>query len=65
MEKAHRLVPEDPIITEHLGDSYLKLNKKKEALRMYQRALELKPKKEQEAILRKKIEELKRENSSY
>jgi len=41
------------------------LNKKKEALRMYQRALELKPKKEQEAILRKKIEELKREDSSY
>ena len=58
LEKAHNLVPEDPIITEHLGDGYLKLNKKEDALRMYQRALELKPAKEREKALRKKIEEL-------
>jgi predicted negative regulator of RcsB-dependent stress response len=59
LEKAHRLVPDDPIITEHLGDGYLKSNKTEEALRMYQRALELKPEQEQERTLRKKIEEMK------
>jgi tetratricopeptide (TPR) repeat protein len=59
LEKAARLVPDDPTISEHLGDGYSKVNKKEKALQMYQRALELKPDKEREAILHKKIEELK------
>jgi predicted negative regulator of RcsB-dependent stress response len=36
------LVPDDPVILEHLGDAYLKLNDRPNALKYYRRALEKK-----------------------
>ena len=46
----------DPLITEHLGDGYLKVNLVGKALKLYERALQLKPKEDQLNRLRKKIE---------
>ena len=45
LEQAYRLVPDDPTIAEHLGDVLLRLNKTKQALELYRRALEIKPEK--------------------
>jgi predicted negative regulator of RcsB-dependent stress response len=57
LNKAHELVPDDPTIMEHVGDAYLKLNDKVNALKYYQKAL---PKKDQEKVeLQKKIKQLK------
>jgi tetratricopeptide (TPR) repeat protein len=39
LKKAHELVPDDPTIMEHVGDAYLKLNDKVNALKYYQKAL--------------------------
>ncbi|MDZ7581460.1 MAG: hypothetical protein U5R30_12805 [Deltaproteobacteria bacterium] len=39
LKRAVELVPEDPVILEHLGDAYLKTNDKKNALQSYERAL--------------------------
>ncbi|NNL78433.1 MAG: hypothetical protein HKO68_19050, partial [Desulfobacterales bacterium] len=38
------LVPDDPIMLEHMGDAYQKLNDKKNALKYYQKSLKLKEK---------------------
>jgi tetratricopeptide (TPR) repeat protein len=39
LEKAHRLMPEDGTVTEHLADVYSSLQRRREALRLYRRAL--------------------------
>ena len=56
LKKAVELVPDDPIMLEHLGDAYLKINDKANALKFYRRSL-LNKEKDKEAIL-KKIEAL-------
>jgi Flp pilus assembly protein TadD len=55
MEEAQRLAPDDPVIAEHLGDVYAKSNLVDKALRMYELALKLDPKK---ADLKEKIKKL-------
>src|SRR3974377_454951 len=41
LERAHRLLPTDATIAEHLGDVYFKQNRFKDALRVYRKALTL------------------------
>ncbi len=41
MERAHRLMPQDGTVAEHLGDAYFKVKRYRDALRIYRRALEL------------------------
>ncbi|WDN89974.1 hypothetical protein BuS5_02944 [Desulfosarcina sp. BuS5] len=52
LEKAVNIVPDDPVIMEHLGDAYLKTNKKKKALEIYRNSLKLK-KKDTKTLLKK------------
>jgi pentatricopeptide repeat protein len=59
LEKASQLTPEDPTITEHLADSYSKLNQMGKALELYERALKQEPKPDQLERLKNKIKELK------
>ena len=56
MRKAVELVPDDPIMLEHLGDAYLKTNDKKNALESYKRSLS--NKKNDKSELEKKIQDL-------
>ena len=56
LEKAVSLVPNDPIILEHMGDAYLKISEKGKALQFYKRSLS--NKKEDKGSLEKKIQEL-------
>ena len=58
LKKAIELVPDDPIMLEHLGDAYLKLDDKPNALKFYQKSLKIK-KKDTEA-LQEKIRQLER-----
>ena len=41
LERAHRLMPQDSTVTEHLADAYHRQKRYREALRLYRRALEL------------------------
>ncbi len=50
LQKAVQLVPDDPIMLEHLGDAYLKLNDKANALKYYQESLKNKEKDKEELI---------------
>jgi tetratricopeptide (TPR) repeat protein len=56
LQKAIGIVPDDPIMLEHLGDTHLKLNDKPNALKFYKKSLEYKEKDKEE--LEKKIREL-------
>ena len=58
LEKAHKLAPEDPVIAEHLGDVYLKNRQYEKAMQMYERSLQLDPKKTEVA---EKLKKLRRE----
>jgi tetratricopeptide (TPR) repeat protein len=53
LQKAVQIVPNDPIMLEHLGDAYLKLNDKTNALKYYKESLKNKEKDKEE--LEKKI----------
>jgi tetratricopeptide (TPR) repeat protein len=55
--KAVALIPDDPVILEHLGDIYLKMNQPKKALDYYQKALSVKE--DDQDGLKKKIQSLK------
>ncbi|MBP1720093.1 MAG: tetratricopeptide repeat protein [Deltaproteobacteria bacterium] len=55
LEKAHKLAPEDPVIAEHLGDAYLKNQQGDKAVQMYERSLQLDPKKTEVAEKLKKL----------
>jgi Flp pilus assembly protein TadD len=57
LKRAVELVPEDPVIMEHLGDAYLKVNDKKNALQSYERSLQLGHK--DRAAIEAKIKQLK------
>lgn len=58
LEKAVRLVIDDPVIIEHLGDAYLEDGRPDEALRSYRRALESAVEDEQAERIRSKIGDL-------
>jgi tetratricopeptide (TPR) repeat protein len=55
LEKAHRIMPQDGTVAEHLGDAYFQMKRYRDALRIYRRALELEN--ANIAALRKKINE--------
>ena len=56
LQKAIEIVPDDPIMLEHVGDAYLMLDDKTNALKFYKKSLENKEKDKEE--LEKKIREL-------
>lgn len=56
LKKATYLVPEDPVILEHLGDAYLKTNDIKNALEAYRRSLKFKE--DDKEVLIKKIKDI-------
>jgi Flp pilus assembly protein TadD len=41
LEKAHRLMPQDGTVAEHLGDAYSQMKRYRDAMRIYRRALVL------------------------
>jgi len=51
----------DPVISEHLGDAYFLLGRRREALKMYEEALRQKPRPEEQPDLRGKLERLRLE----
>ncbi len=55
--KSYEKLKEDPTVLEHLGDILVKLNRKKEAKKFYEDALNFEP--EDEEGLKRKIEQLK------
>ena len=57
LKRAVELVPEDPVILEHLGDAYLKANDQKNALKAYERSLKLGHK--DRAAIEDKIKQIK------
>jgi tetratricopeptide (TPR) repeat protein len=56
LERAHRLMPRDGTVAEHLADTYYHQKRYREALRLYRKALGLENSHPTE--LRKKINEL-------
>ena len=50
LKKASAMVPDDPVIMEHLGDAYLKTNQKKKALETYRNSFKLKKKDTKELL---------------
>ncbi len=55
LEKAHKLVPNDPTIAEHLGDALIKSQKYYKALKIYRKAVELEKDKRKRHRLQKKV----------
>ena len=51
----------DPVISEHLGDTYLLLDQKRQALDRFEEAIRLEPRESEQPELMKKFENLKRE----
>jgi tetratricopeptide (TPR) repeat protein len=56
LERAHRIMPQDSTVAEHLGDAYVKVKRYRDALRIYRRALELEN--ANSSSLRKKIQQV-------
>jgi tetratricopeptide (TPR) repeat protein len=56
LERAHRLMPNDGTVTEHLADAYYRLKRYRDALKLYRGATEMEN--SNPAELRKKINEL-------
>lgn len=51
----------DPVISEHLGDAYFLLGRRREALQMYEEALQQKPRQGEQPDLRGKLDRLRLE----
>lgn len=51
----------DPVISEHLGDAYFLLGRRREALQMYEEALQQKPRQGEQPELRGKLDRLRLE----
>jgi Tfp pilus assembly protein PilF len=56
LERAHRLMPQDPTVAEHLGDAYFQQRRYRDALRIYRQALGMENANPSE--LRKKINQM-------
>jgi len=61
LEKAHELTGGDPVISEHLGDTYLLLDQKERALQKFEEAIRLEPREAEQPNLYEKFENLQRE----
>ncbi len=61
LHRAEELTGGDPVVSEHLGDAYLLLNEKEQALQNYEQAVELVPREGEQPNLMKKLEGLRRE----
>jgi len=59
--RAQELTGGDPVVSEHLGDAYLLLDQKHQALQNYQEAVDLIPREGEQPDLLDKIEALRRE----
>ncbi len=58
-QAVEKLKPEDPVVYEHLGDTYLKLKDSAKALESWQKAMELDPQNPDAAAITKKIADTK------
>ncbi len=61
LERADQLTGGDPVVSEHLGDTYLMLDQKRHALDRFEEAIRLEPREGEQPELRHKFENLKRE----
>jgi tetratricopeptide (TPR) repeat protein len=61
LERADRLTGGDPVISEHIGDTYLLLEQKERALEHFEEALSLEPRENEQPDLLQKFEDLRRE----
>lgn len=61
LQRAAELTGGDPVISEHLGDAYLLIGRKQEALRRYLEAMEQGPRPEEQPDLESKLERLRGE----
>jgi tetratricopeptide (TPR) repeat protein len=61
LERADRLTGGDPVVSEHLGDTYLLLDQKRRALDRFEEAIRLEPRESEQPDLMNKFENLKRE----
>jgi tetratricopeptide (TPR) repeat protein len=61
LERAEELTGGDPVILEHLGDTYLLLDERRRALDKFEEALHLGPREDEQPHLHKKLETLRRE----
>ncbi|MDO9110962.1 MAG: tetratricopeptide repeat protein, partial [Desulfatirhabdiaceae bacterium] len=60
LEKAVKLIPDDPTILEHIGDTYLKLDNPLKALEYYRLSMAKKEKEKEKNDLSAKIQELEK-----
>lgn len=56
-EKASKLMPVDPVVTDHLGDIYWMVGRKREAEYQWHRALSFEPEPEEVTRIKQKLEE--------
>ncbi len=61
LERADKLTGGDPVVSEHLGDTYLLLDRKRHALDRFEEAIRLEPRAGEQPDLMHKFEILKRE----
>jgi tetratricopeptide (TPR) repeat protein len=61
LERAQKLTGGDPVISEHLGDTYLLLDQKQHALERFEEAQNLEPREGEQPQLQQKLESLQRE----
>jgi len=61
LERADELTGGDPVISEHLGDTYLLLDEKQRALEHFEEALSLEPREGEQPHLLQKFENLRQE----
>jgi tetratricopeptide (TPR) repeat protein len=61
LERADKLTGGDPVISEHLGDTYLLLDQKERALEHFEEALSLEPREGEQPHLLQKFEDLRKE----
>jgi tetratricopeptide (TPR) repeat protein len=59
--RADQLTGGDPVVSEHLGDTYLLLDDKKRALEKFEEAVRLEPREGEQPHLSEKLESLRRE----
>jgi predicted negative regulator of RcsB-dependent stress response len=61
LKRAETLTGGDPVVSEHLGDTYLLLNRKELALERFEEALQMDPREGEQPHLLEKLESLQRE----
>jgi predicted negative regulator of RcsB-dependent stress response len=61
LERADELTGGDPVISEHLGDTYLLRGERRRALDMFEEALQQGPRDNEQPNLHEKLENLRRE----